>query len=249
MNTSALNLTLFSRNLTLAASILSVSLGCTLAHAEEIQTQEARFSTGLSLGTAGLGITTSSTTQWHLTEDDQIQWRVMASGINANLDSDDDFDFEGIDYKEANVSMFALQGGVDWFPYRTGWADKVFFSTGLIYSSNDLDADADMGKDFYVGSTFVNAGDVTSLTMEIDNQQVMPYVSVGWGNKITGERGFDFQIELAVAAQTRDADIKLTAVDPASILSAADLNDEKKEIENEVSGPIAFGTATVSYHF
>jgi len=218
------------------------------AQAQNAQHDTARYSTGLTIGTAGFGVNGSATTNWHLSEHDQIQWRVMLSGLEADL-KDESFDIAGIDYNSGDLSLFALQGGLDWFPYASGWAEKVFFSTGLIYSDLDLDMHADTSKRISLGGTSVSSNALDSLHTKIENSQVMPYISLGWGNKITGEQGFDFQAELGIAISTRDADVKVTAKDPSNVLRAQDLVAEQKQIEDELGGATAFATIALSYHF
>lgn len=47
----------------------------------------------------------------------------------------------------------------------------------------------------------------------------------------------------------RYADVKITAMDPAGVLSDAVIAAEEKDIKEEVSGVSAFATLMLSYHF
>jgi len=235
-----------STALIVGASVLAVPA---MADEAESTTSEPQYSAGLTLGSLGLGAMVSGKTNWSLTENDQIQWRVMAGGLGGSFDGGDDVEIAGIDYKDGDISLYSLQAGVDWYPISSGWADEVYLSTGLMYQNGNFSGYANTAKSFYVGNTLVNPGDITSLKTEIDNSQVLPYLSLGWGNKITHEDGFDFQAEIGVAMATKDANVSLTAVDPTNHLSAADLAAEKNSIENEVNGVVGFATVMVSYHF
>ena len=220
-----------------------------IANETESLTPEPKYSAGITLGSLGLGATVSRKTDWNLIANDQIQWRVLVTGLDGDFDSGDDVDIAGIDYQDGDISIYSLQAGVDWYPISSGWADEIYLSTGLMYQDGEFSGYANTDKSFNVGNTQVNPGDINSLKTEIDNSQVLPYLSVGWGNKITHERGFDFQAEIGVAMSTKDANVSLIAEDPANHLSAADLATEKKSIEDEVNGVIGFATITVSYHF
>jgi len=249
----------FLRKITLQSFIRStfcVSLalvGQAVVANEQIAASEkvdsAKYSGGVTIGSLGLGLSLSAKSDWSLTAGDQIQWRVLASGIDAEFEGDDDVDIAGVDYKDGEFSLFSLQGGVDWYPVSTGWADEVFVSTGLMYFDAEFKGTADNDKTYFVGNTKVSSGDITSLNVEIENSSVMPYLSVGWGNKITPEGGFDFQAEVGVALPTNDPDVTVSAVDPGNFLTANALKAEKKELEDEVDGAVGFVTATISYHF
>ncbi len=248
---SVLSLRVRDRKAPKASSLLALTLlpmMAVSALAEESQTQDARYAIGATIGTTGLGLNMSGNTDWSLRSGDQLQWRVMASGLSADFE-DDEFDFADIEYNKGDIDMFALQAGVDWFPFASGWSEKVFFSTGLLYSDIEISGSANTDKTFYVGGQQVNKGDITSLQTDIDNQALMPYLSVGWGNKITGESGFDFQAEIGLAASTSDPDVKVTAVDPSNVLSASDLAREKKEVEDEFGGAFGFATIALTYHY
>lgn len=231
-----------------SSSIVLLSLSAVLVAEESSINSRADVSTGLSIGSAGIGITVSSTTDWHLTSDDHIQWRVMASGINANLD-DDELELGDIEYNDGSYSVFALQGGLDWYPVNGGWADEIFVSTGLMYFANEADIYADTSKSFKVGNTVVSAGGLDSLRTEFENDQLIPYLSLGWGNKIDGKPGFDFQVEVGLGIQTSDPSVKMTVVDSGSVLNAGDLALQKNRLEDELGDAFGFATATVSYHY
>lgn len=237
----------------LAQFLSTVTLGGLVAFAtpamaaeNQSKSQEPGYSTGLTLGTLGAGIAFSSTTGWHLTDGDQIQWRAMVSGINGDHG---DVEIADIDYVNSDTSIYSLQLGLDWYPVKSGWAKEIFVSGGAIYENGDFKGTAKTGRTYQLGSTVVNPGDITSLKTEIDNSQLMPYLSFGWGNKIQQASGFDFQAELGFIASTDDANVKIFADDATGILSSADIAAEAKDIRDELDGVSAFATIMVSYHF
>lgn len=207
----------------------------------------ADHSISIGLNTIGLGISTSGNTGWHIKEGDQIQWRAVLAGIDA--DDVDDIEFDDIEYDNGELKTLGFQFGLDWYPYQQGWAKQVFFSTGLLYADIELNGTADNNKSFNVGGQRVNPGDITSLTTTIEDTDIAPYVSVGWGNKLTGHRGFKFHAELGLTPSTSNADVTVTAVDPGNILSAANLAKEKSDIEDDIDGVAAFAAVNVAYHF
>ncbi|GLQ32794.1 hypothetical protein [Litoribrevibacter albus] len=258
LNKTNLHHPLEVRRLTKANLPLSLAFGLAgllavggYVEAEEIQmpASPAQTSLGVSAGALGVGITASGTTQWHLTDGDRVQWRAMISGMDLEVD-DGDIELSDIEYEDADYSITALQLGVDWYPITSeGWTREFFLSGGLMYIDSEFSANADMDRRFTVGSTTVNPGDINSLETEIDSSGVLPYISLGWGNEIDGESGFDFMVELGLTYQLNDPDVTLVAVDPAGHLSQNDLNSEASDIEDESGGLQAFGTVTVAYHF
>ncbi len=230
----------------LAASFFSAQLSL----AEEVAlgaSDEQIYAAGLTIGSEGFGANISAKTPWKLMTHDQLQWRVMMSGLSVS-DDDAGLDYGSVEYQDIDLSMFTLQGGLDWYPFQ-GWANSVFFSAGLMFSDRDFSGVADTTKSFSVGGQSVSPGDVESFKTDIEQSGVLPYLSVGWGNKITGRRGFNFQAEVGVAAPTSKADVKLAVVDSNNVISANNLAAEKKDIEDDFNDVRLFAMATVTYHF
>jgi hypothetical protein len=209
----------------------------------------AHYSGGISITTQGLGLSLSSRTNLSLTSGDQLQWRLVASGMNVDIEGDDDVDLSGIDYDDIDISLFSLRGGLDWYPLKDGWADEVFLSTGVMFIDAEFEGTADNSQTFFVGSTLVKPGDITSLKTNIESTSFRPYLSLGWGNKITTNGGFDFQAEIGFSLLTNDPKVKLVAVDPGNFLDESSLADEKKEIEDKFDDIVGFATVTISYQF
>ncbi len=228
-------------------SVITCYLTCVpTAWAED----SANHAIAANLGSLGLGVSYSQKTDWHFSDHDQIQWRIMGSGLSADLeDEDDNIKIAGIDYEDMDIELLAIQAGADWYPFNSGWYEEIFFSGGLMYLDHELEADADTDKAFTVGNTRVNRGDITSLHMETSNTSVQPYVGLGWGNNLVGQAGFDFRAELGLTVSTRDPKVTLTPVDPGNVLTDAELAREEKDIEDDLGGVSAFAGVAVGYHF
>jgi len=207
---------------------------------------EPGYAVGAVIGTQGAGLSFSGKTHMHLADSDQIQWRLMLTGMA--IDDWDEAEFNDIEYEDSDFSTYTMKAGLDWFPFH-GWAEPVFFSAGLLYSEAEFDGNADTGRSFTAGDQTVNSGEIESLTTEVEQGSVSPYLSIGWGNKITGKRGLSFQTEIGVGVPTSDAEVKLTAVDPDNVISADNLEKEKEEIESEMNSAYGFFSASITYQF
>ncbi|MDE8603602.1 hypothetical protein M3I01_011935 [Marinomonas sp. RSW2] len=209
---------------------------------------EPSHSGGISIGTMGLGISASNTTQLHLIRGDSIQWRAAVSGF----DADDEFSVSiaGTDYDATDYSRYSIQGGIDWYPIQSsGWGNDVFLSGGLIYQNYSANYSANNKKAYTVGSTTVNPGDLDSFTADVKRSEIVPYVSLGWGNKIEKTPGFDFSAEVGVIFSSDDPKVKLKAQGSNNNVTASDLTKEKQNIQDDLGGASAFANITVAYHF
>jgi len=208
---------------------------------------DPRYVAGVYLGSFGLGASVSVDTDLSLISGDKIQWRTSLSGADIEDASNDDY--SDIDYNDIDVSLYALKSGVDWYPYQTGWADEVYFSVGMLYLNSEFQGSADTSKSFSVGGAEVQPGDINSLNTSVEYSGVLPYLSLGWGNKLVGKRGFDFQAEIGLAYRVSDVQVGVTADDPDGVLTAANLSAEAREIEDEMGDIQGFSSITVSYIF
>ena len=219
--------------------LAGVTLLSSMAYADE-----AKYSIGGTFGTTGTGATVSSTTDWSLTEGDQIQWRVNLSGMS--VDDVDDLELSNVDY-EGDVEVGALQGGLDWYPFSGRYTDRFFVSTGLMYLSYDIDALSERDQSFSVGNTRIGPNDTTRLNTEIDGSGVGPYLSLGWGNRIRGESGISFSAEVGVMTDFSDPDVKVSAVN--GVIPESDLDHERKQIEDDYDSLNGFINLALTYQF
>ncbi len=202
----------------------------------------ADYSTGIGLGSTGLGANFSLKNDFKLREEDQIQTRIQISGLKT--DDAEELDFSGIDY-DGKIDSKSARATMDWFPFN----NRFFLSAGIDYSNCDLSVKADSSKPYHIGEQSVGVGDNVTTKLDIDDKGISPYIGIGWGNRIGEDSGFSFLAELGVLVPTGDPDVSLTVIDPGNKVSAANINAEKKQIENDVDGATAVASVAVMYHF
>ncbi len=229
------------------ASLLAATTANAAGGLQASTQDDTRYAAGIDLGAFGLGVSFNVLTRLSLIEDDQIQWRSSLSGLSVE-DADYD-DINGIDYEDIDLSLVALKTGLDWYPYRGGWANEIFFSAGILYSDSDFHGAADTSKSFTVGDVTVNPGDIESLKTDIQYSGVLPYISVGWGSKLTPRKGWDFQAEVGLAYQLSNTRVNVRASDPDGYLSDEDISAEESGIEDDIGNLRPFATITLSYLF
>lgn len=168
--------------------------------------------------------------------------------VGASID-DGDVEFSDIDY-EGDGDSSAVGLLVDWYPMSEGWKRNIFISTGLYYYDVEFDgeAEAKLGSQLEIGNVSVDANQLNFLDLKVETQEVTPYLGVGWGNKPRGEKGFAFVTELGLT-YLDTPDVSLAIGDPDGRVSAADLEAERKSIEDDLDGVSGFLSVGVSYHF
>ena len=207
---------------------------------------ENNYSIGFGLNSYGLGVFGSAKTDWHLTDGDQIQIRAGLYGFDG--DDIEDLDVNGIEY-EGDISAGALTAGIDWFPFEGRFVEQIFFSTGLQFFDMDSDLTSDEKGDFTVGDQNVTEESNTKIATTYEQSGVAPYLSVGWGNRISSNSNWAFSAELGLSQPLSDADVTVTELNGGTVISQANLDKERMEIEDDLNGVQAFVSLGVSYRF
>lgn len=202
-------------------------------------------SVGLSLSTEGLGVSYSRKTAWHFTENDQIQLRFSVHGFNA--DDIEDVEVSNIDY-DGDANNTFLLGGVDWFPFQGRFVNSIFFAGGISYSDLELSGTSKDNQRFSVGSTQVTPNDGRRIQTILKQDTLAPYLSLGWGNRIRETGGFAFRAELGLMKPFSDAEITVKSVGNQDI-AQADLDAERRELEDDYGDFHGFFNLGVSYQF
>ena len=223
-------------------------LAAALLMAASVPGFAADYSAGLTLGSQGGGAVVSTRLPWKLMGHDQFQLRAQFAGLAGDLDDFDSVNVKGIDYDDGELSTYSAQIGLDWYPFKS-WADEIFVSGGLIWQKTDIEGNADVGDALNVGGQHLAANSLESLSLDANQQGVNPYLSVGWGNRLEAEPGFDFMMELGLIFPMRDADVSMAAVDPNQVLNAGSLARERKEVEDKLEDVQGLAMITVAYHF
>ncbi|MGB0867654.1 MAG: hypothetical protein ACPGSC_14175, partial [Granulosicoccaceae bacterium] len=81
----------------------------------------------------------------------------------------------------------------------------------------------------------------------IDQSAVAPYLGIGWGNKLAGKSGLSFFAELGVMKPLDDAKVSLTSTSDS--VTQADINKEKREIEDAFNEARLTAALGLSYRF
>lgn len=218
-----------------------VTSAVTLTAAPALQAQDAMHETGITANSFGLGLFYG----YQIND----QWTIR--GQISGMDGDDfELEFSDLDF-EGEGDIGAASIGLDWRPFAEGWARKVYFSGGLISGEADFngDATAKIGDTISVGGATIAANGLNGLNLDIDyDQDITPYLGVGWRSKAAGEAGFAFTAEMGIT----DIDtptVSLTADDPANLLTQANLDNERDKIRDDLSGISGYSSVGISYRF
>jgi len=167
--------------------LLSCGAGCT---------DTGRYAVSAKTSTLGLGgeFTTAVTSN--------INARV---GINA-LDVDfDDVEIEDVEF-DLGVDLSSYSALVDWHVFDGSFR----ISGGIISIDNDIDLEARPTENIEIGDVYFTPAQVGSLYGSIENDEVAPYVGIGWGNPLTHHRRWGFTCDFGVAF-TSSPDVTLAA--------------------------------------
>ncbi|MBN1974769.1 MAG: hypothetical protein JW787_14105 [Sedimentisphaerales bacterium] len=155
----------------------------------------------------------------------------LATDINARVGYnmlDYDFDEEEIDDVEYDlgVELSSISALLDWHVF-----DNSFHLTGgFISMDNEIDLDASPTENVEIGDTTYTPSDIGTITGSAEIDGMSPYIGIGWGNPIQSNRRWGFTLDLGVAF-TDSPDVSLSST---GIVSPADLEKERQEIEDEL---------------
>lgn len=113
-------------------------------------------------------------------------------------------------------------------------AGQFRVSGGVMFSSADLEVTGVFTGTVDIGNTTYAGADVGSLTGTIANNDIAPYLGIGWGNIAGGRIGF--MLDLGVAFQGQPV-VTFTADGPISQTPGfqADLNQEVAAAEDDLN--------------
>ena len=158
--------------------ILSVLLFCGTGC-----TDTGRYAVSGKASTLGLGgeFTTAVTSN--------INARV---GINT-LDIDfDDQEIEDVEF-DLGVDLSSYSALVDWHVFDGSFR----ISGGIISIDNDIDLEARPTENIEIGDVYFTPAEAGTLYGSIENDEVAPYVGIGWGNPLTHHRRWGFTCDAA----------------------------------------------------
>ena len=206
-----------------------------------------RFAVTHTLGTSGVGIGGGYKTDWSLFGTDQFQWRTHLAGFS--VDDVEDVSISNVEY-DADIDYFQAGIGLDWFPFAGFFSDQLFTSVGLQYIDFVFDG-RNSETQVILGDTYYVEAYTESFETRIERQGVVPYLSVGWGNRIGTNKSWMFGVELGVNYSSNEAYVTVEnsqeRIDEP--LSEEELADERKQVQDEFGRVAGFLNFSVSYRF
>jgi hypothetical protein len=186
------------------------------------------FTLGAEAGTPGFGGSAS----WRFS--DHIGAR---AGFSYFSYSKTDNEIDGITYNNTDLRLMSEPLGVDIYP----WAKSSFrITVGIMINQNELTGVA--SQDPVANRTFIQIGSfgnsydsaaIGDLKVEIKQQPVSPYLSIGYGYYFDKAKHWSLSGEIGVA-YTGNPEVTLTTGNPGSV-PQQDLNAEAKQLEDTAS--------------
>jgi hypothetical protein len=140
----------------------------------------------------------------------------IANGVNARIganwaDLDIDHDFSDISY-EANLDLQSFTAMLDWYAFGGSFR----LTGGLIWNENKASLDATPQGTINIGGVDYPASDVVRLHASVSyDNELVPYVGIGWGNPIGSKGRLGLLLDLGVAF-TDAPKARLSATGPIS---------------------------------
>ena len=122
------------------------------------------------------------------------------------LDIDfDDEEIEDVEF-DVGVDLSSFTALLDWYVFNGSFR----LSGGFISMDNEIDLKARPTENIEIGDVYFTPDEVGYLYGSIENDEVVPYVGIGWGNPLTAGRRWGFTCDFGVAF-TSSPDVTLDA--------------------------------------
>lgn len=200
---------------------------------------------GIVAHSSGLGVSLTHHADQQLFGLGHTQIRGIAAATH--IDDEDYTIGSQIEY-EGDIESSTVQLGIDWYPFESQRFQSVFFSGGVSHSEFEYDGVSEP-QAMIIGDTGISRSDNVTLQTKVERESTSPYVSVGWGNRLRADHNVYFQIEMGVLLSGDDADVTITADDPNDVLSAADIQYETDELQDDFGGTLGFASMGVTFRF
>jgi len=201
--------------------LLSCGAGCT---------DSGRFAVSGKTSTLGLGgeFTTAVTSN--------INARI---GINA-LDLDFERELDDIEY-DIGLDFSSFSALLDWHIF-----DSPFrISGGVLSMNHKLDLSASATGEQEIGGFTYDWSEIGTLSGSVEIDNVAPYVGIGWGNPLTGDKRWGFTCDFGVAF-AGSPDVALSAT---GMVASADLERERRDIEDELEDFKFYPVISISFFY
>jgi hypothetical protein len=159
-------------------------------------TDSGKYAVSAKAGTLGLGGEFTAA----LAPD--INARVGINGLDADLR---DKEIEGIDF-DLGIDISSYSALLDWYVFDGSFR----LSGGIIGMDNKIDLKSRPDQTIKIGDIYFTSGEVGTLHGSIENDEIAPYLGIGWGNPFTAHRRWGFTCDFGVAF-TSTPDVTLTA--------------------------------------
>jgi hypothetical protein len=189
------------------------------------------LSVGVDAGTLGLGASVS----WRFSDHFGIRGGINFLKIESEAEDAADIDIEG--EFDAELRLLGTPVGVDFFP----WRDRSFRMTlGVLINKNrvKVSADPDLPGEttVYINDNPYDAFNEQGVNIEVDQQTLAPYFSIGGNFYFDQAKRWSLAGELGVA-YTGSPEAAITVGNPVTTASPgfqADRAAEESELENKM---------------
>ncbi|RLJ18041.1 hypothetical protein DJ030_12535 [bacterium endosymbiont of Escarpia laminata] len=155
----------------------------------------------------------------------------MTESLNARLgfngfNYDYSYTLDDTDY-DLTLDLQTISLLADWHPFDSGFR----VSAGLMSNNNELTGRAlPVGGSLNIGGTDYDVG----LDAIIGFNSTAPYLGIGWGNAISADKGWGFNLDVGVLFQG-SPEVSLTPFGAdAGIVDADDLAAEVQRVESDL---------------
>ncbi len=186
-----------------------------------------------SAGTLGAGV------EGTIGLSERINLRLGANSYTYSYDET----IEDIRY-DADLELKSGALILDWHPF----AGAFRVSAGMLSNKNGVDLTATPTGSVTIGGTTYPFGTAGTLDGEVRFKSGAPFVALGWGNAVAGNKGFGLNFEIGAVFQG-SPDVELASSNPA--VPQSDLDQEEREIEDDLDNFKVYPVLSlgVSYRF
>lgn len=132
----------------------------------------------------------------------------------------DDIEYD-LDLEWQSISLLA-----DWHPFGNAFR----FTAGILSNGNELKGSSTSSSLTIGDTTYPSVG----LDAKLDFDSTAPYLGVGWGNALSADKGWGFNVDLGVMFQG-SGDVTLTPTGAgAALVDPADIAAEEQKFENDI---------------
>ena len=180
------------------------------------------YNAALKFGTLGIGVDVS-----HMFND-SFGVRLNINGLKYN----DSRDLADITY-DTDLNLFTAGLLADYYPLENNFR----LSAGLYYNDNHIDGTGKYANGtIEIGDHTYNSNEIGSFNASADyDNNVAPYVGIGWGNKSTSS-GWGFTLDVGALYQG-STQIHACVTNESTLLKDqidSDIEKERKKIEDDI---------------